>query len=162
MARYKVLKSVAHSLAHSFTSSLNWGDADYVMGNLLQRARDIGEATLTIDLMTGTAKPDGLCTPPVQRAVERYTDWLRRLVMAHKSDMRYVAKAILTIQYDLSVAHPAQSAPTGFASSYVCTAEVTDDRGTVWKAVLRDWWVPEPLRPPPTSRRWWEFWKPAA
>jgi hypothetical protein len=162
MARYKVLKSVAHSLAHSFTSALNWGDADYVMGNLLQRARDIGAGTLEIDLISGAAEPSALCTPPVQRAVERYTEWLRRLVMTHKSDMRYVAKATLTIQYDLNVARPAEYPPTGLESPYECTAEITDDRGTMWKAVLCDWWVPQPLRPSPTARRWWEFWKPAA
>lgn len=162
MARYKVLKSVAHSLAHSFTSSLNWGDADYVMGNLLQRARDIGEGTLTIDLIAGLAEPGALCTPPVQRAVDKYRDWLRHLVTAHKSDMRYVARATLTIEYDLNTARPTQNAPSGVESHYVCTAELTDDRGTVWKGVLRGWWVPELLRPSPTARRWWEFWKPAA
>jgi hypothetical protein len=159
MARYKVLKSVAHSLVHSFTSGLNWGDADYVMGNLLQRARDIGAGTLAIDLMTGEGAPGALCTPPVQRAIERYTESLRRLLTTHKSDMRYVAKATLTIQYDLNVTRPAQSAPTGFETPFECTAEITDDRGKVWKAVLRDWWVPQSLRPPPTARRWWEFWK---
>jgi hypothetical protein len=90
MARYKVLKSVAHSLVHSFTSALNWGDADYVMGNLLQRARDIGAGTLAIDLINGEAEPSALCTPPVQRAVEKYSEWLRRLVTTHKSDMPYV------------------------------------------------------------------------
>jgi len=162
MARYKVLKSVAHGLAHSFTSALNWGDADYVMGNLLQRARDIGAGTLSIDLVTGQAEPGALCTPPVQRAVEQYTERLRRLVIAHKSEMRYVAKATLTIQYDLNVARPSPIGPTALASPYACTAEITDDRGTVWKAVLRDWWVPEALRSPPAPRRWWEFWKPAA
>ena len=116
MARYKVLQSVAHSLAHSFTSALNWGEADYVMGNLLQRARDIGAGTLSIDLISGAAQPSALCTPPVKRAVEKYTEWLRRLVTTHKSDMRYVTMATLTIQYDLDVARPAQHAPTGLES----------------------------------------------
>jgi hypothetical protein len=162
MARYKVLKSVAHSLAHSFTSTLNWGDADYVMGNLLRRAREIGVGTLTIDLVSGAAEPPELCTPPVQRAVAKYTDWLRRLVNSHGSDMQYVKGATLTVRYDLAVARPAQFAPTELESPYECSSTITDDRGTAWSASLRDWWVPEPMRPPRAPRRWWEFWKPAA
>ena len=162
MARYKILKSVAHSLAHSFTSTLNWGDADYVMGNLLRRAREIGIGTLTIDLMNTTAQPTELCTPPVQRAVAKYTDWLRHLVGTHGSDMRYVRAATLTVRYDLVVARPARFAPSELESPYECTSEITDDRGTVWSATLRDWWVPEPVRPRPAARRWWEFWRPAA
>ena len=159
MARYKVLQSVAHSLAHSFTSTLNWGDADYVMGNLLQRAREIGAGTLEIDLMSGRAEPGDLCTPPVQGAIDRYVNRLRELVAAHRSDMQYVATATLTIQYDLAVERPAHMAPAGLESPYVCTAEIVNDRGTAWRAVLRDWWVPQPLRPPRAARRWWHFWR---
>jgi hypothetical protein len=53
MARYKVLKSVAHSLGHSFTSLMNYAHDDYVMGHILRFARASNRDTLIIDLMTG-------------------------------------------------------------------------------------------------------------
>jgi len=142
VARYKVLQSVAHSLAHSFTSALNWGDGDYVMGNLLLRAREDRANTLEIDLISGAVKPAVLVTPPVQRAVGRYSDWLRRLVANHHSDMRYVLKACLTIRYNLALERPNSKGSRGLESPYECTAQITDDRGKTWSATLRDWWAP--------------------
>jgi len=64
MAKYKVLKSVAHSVGHSFTSSMNYAGDDYVMGHLLRFARATNQDTLLIDLMTGTAHPAALLQPP--------------------------------------------------------------------------------------------------
>lgn len=57
MARYKVLKSVAHNIGHSFTSLMNYVDDDYVMGHILHFARQTGRDTLTIDFVKGDAGP---------------------------------------------------------------------------------------------------------
>jgi hypothetical protein len=54
MSRYKVLKSVAHNIGHSFTSLMNYADDDYAMGHLLRFARRSGCNTLTSDFVTGT------------------------------------------------------------------------------------------------------------
>ena len=69
MARYKVLKSVAHSFAHSFTSLMNYSGDDYVMGHLLRRAEDIGEPALAVDVLTGKAEPGALLTRDVAQSV---------------------------------------------------------------------------------------------
>jgi hypothetical protein len=156
MARYKVLKSVAHSLAHSFTSTLNWDGDDYVMGNILRRARKIGEGTLKIDLMSGKATPSSLLMPSVERAARRFADRLPELVAAHGSDMRYVHSAVMSVEYDLQTKRPNLHHPSELESPYVCRVEITDDRGKVWPAELRDWWVPEPERS--KRRRWWQVW----
>ena len=159
VARYKVLKSVAHNIAHSFTSTLNWGENDYVMGNLLRRARETGCDTLTIDLLGGEAEPKSLAVPVIRRAARHYADRFRALIAAQGSDLSLVTAALLTVRYDLSVARPS---PYGgeLESPYSCTAEVTDDRGKLWRAVLSGTWAPEPLRK--VRRRWWHFWRPAA
>ena len=72
MSRYKVLKSVAHSLGHSFTSTMTWDGDDYVMGNILRRAREVGEGTLKINLMSGKATPPSMLIPSVERAARRF------------------------------------------------------------------------------------------
>jgi hypothetical protein len=159
MARYKVLKSVAHSLAHSFTSTLNWYVDDYVMGHILRRARRVGEGTLKIDLMSGRTAPPSLVIPAVEWAAGQFAEWLPNLITSHGSDIRYIRSATMLVAYDLQVERPSSYSPLGSESPYVCRVEITDDRGKVWAAELRDWWMPEPARP--RSRRWWQLWKPA-
>jgi hypothetical protein len=90
MARYKVLKSVAHSLGHSFTSLMNYAHDDYVMGHILRFARANNRDTLNIDLISGKAEPSILLQPPIEEVPGRYAAWLRDLVQTHQSDMRFV------------------------------------------------------------------------
>jgi hypothetical protein len=42
MPRFKVLKSVAHNIGHSFTSLMNYSRDDYSMGHILRFARETG------------------------------------------------------------------------------------------------------------------------
>src|SRR5262245_16305418 len=65
MPRYKVLKSVAHNIGHSFTSLTNYVGDDYVMGHILRLARLTGNDTLTINLITGEADPLDLLREPI-------------------------------------------------------------------------------------------------
>ena len=60
MARYKVLKSVAHNIGHSFTSLMNYADDDYVMSHILRFARNTGRDTLTLDFVRREAGPPEL------------------------------------------------------------------------------------------------------
>jgi hypothetical protein len=159
MARYKVLKSVAHSLGHSFTSNLNYDGDDYVMGNILRRARDVGEGTLKINLMSGTAMPKSLVIPSIERAAHRFAARLPELVTSHGSYMRYVHSALMFVVYDLQTVRPSSYSPSLLESPYVCRIEITDDRGKLWAAELRGWWSPAPERL--KLRHWWQLWKPA-
>jgi len=147
MARYKVLKSVAHSFGHSFTSLLNYSRDDYVMGHLLRAARESGVSTLTVDILTGMAAPRELMTAPVRESIEARVRWFPKLVAAHDTEMRYVSSARMTVSYDLSRRRPARYAPGCDESPYSCLVEIEDDRGKVWSAELVDWWFPEPVSP---------------
>ena len=147
MARYKVLKSVAHSLGHSFASALNYDSDDYVMGHLLTRAREVREPTLLVDLLSGSAAPSSLLVPPIRRAVARYSEWLPELVRRHFSEMRYVRAARMSVTFDLGVQRQNRYAPLCLESPFVLRVEIEDDRGKVWAAEQRDWWFPEPPRP---------------
>ena len=159
MASYKVLKSVAHSLGHSFTSLMHHRGNDYVMGHLLRRARQVQEEQFVVDLVAGTATPDVLLTPEVSPSVARYSEWLRELVSRQGSDMRNVAAATLSVAFDLKRQRRALLAPRQKESPYLCRVEITDDRGKLWHAEFAGWWFPEPDRPKP-RRTWWAFWRP--
>jgi hypothetical protein len=147
MARYKVLKSVAHSLGHSFTSLMNYRGNDYVMGHLLRRAREVGESRLTVDFFTREATPAALLVPDVRDSLVGYCEWLPKLVESHQTSMAYVKAATMTVTFDLSVTRPVRHAPQFEESPYTCRVEIQDDRGKIWAAEIRDWWYPEASTP---------------
>ena len=149
MARYKVLRSVAHSVGHSFTSLMNYDGEDYVMGHLLRRAREVREPTLLVDLLAGTAAPGSLLIPEVRRSVSSYCSWFPKLLASHRTLPQFVRAAQMTLTFDLSVERASGYAPGCTESPYTCQVAITDDRGKVWRAEIRDWWYPEPLRPAP-------------
>jgi hypothetical protein len=149
VARYKVLKSVAHSMGHSFTSLMNYAGNDYVMGHLLRRAREVREPTLIVDILADTATPASLLTPEIRRSVSGYCSWFPSLLASHKTHRQFVHAARMTLTFDLGVERPARYAPGCTESPYVCHVAITDDRGKVWSAEIKDWWYPEPLKPAP-------------
>ena len=111
MARYKVLKSVAHNIGHSFTSLMNYADDDYVMGHILRFARSTGRDTLTLDFARREAGPPELLAPPISEVPARYTEWFWDLVQRHGSDRSLVQSATLTLNYDIATKRPLRSAP---------------------------------------------------
>jgi hypothetical protein len=143
MARYKVLRSVAHSFAHSFTSLMNYSGNDYIMGHLLRRARETGEASLIVDILTGSATPPTLLSPEIGNSIRGYCEWFPKLVANHKSEMQFVRAVRLSVNFELNKRRPVRHAPDLEESPYVCRVEIEGDRGKTWSAELRDWWYPE-------------------
>ena len=120
MARYKVLRSVAHNVGHSFTSTLNYCDDDYVMGHLLRRARAVGESRLEIDLLSGKGEPGSLCEGPVSRAAIAYAAGFPQILEAQGSSKELVAAARMSIEFDLRRSRSAELFPQFQENPYVC------------------------------------------
>ncbi len=147
MARYKVLKSVAHGLGHSFASLMNYRGDDYVMGHLLRQMRLTGSDTLEVDLMSGEARPASLLIPEVDGAIRAYCAFLPQLVESHRSSMQFVQRASMSVQFDLSRRRTVRYSPFCEESPFVCRVAIGDDRGKVWSAEIRGWWYPEAREP---------------
>jgi hypothetical protein len=164
MAKYKVLKSVAHNLGHSFTSLMNYSVDDYALGHILRFARQTGRDTLTIDLITAEAGPPELLQEPVSYLPERYASWFSRLVETHGSDRSLIDSATLTLRYDLAVQRlhsPTHSGSEFIESPYACEVVIKDNRGKIYSAHFKGWWFPERMEPIKNEpRRWWKFWHP--
>jgi hypothetical protein len=143
MPKRKVLKSVARSSADSFKSLMNWGDGDYVMGNLLEAARVSGRDTLHADLLTGRGNPPELMTPPIAASLKARAEWFPRLVESSGADMDFVQSADLTIRFDTSVERALHRDPAILESPYTCTVRIEDDRGRVYESSVEGWWYPE-------------------
>ena len=161
MSRYKVLKSVAHNIGHSFTSLMNYTDDDYVMGHILRLARKTGVDTLTIDFVTGSAKPPELLVAPISNVPDRYVDFFWDIVQRSGSDRSLVESATLTLRYNIGTQRPLYSAPQFVESPYVCDVHIRDTRGKDYVAHFGGWWYPERLEhAKPEARPWWKFWTP--
>ena len=155
MARYKVLKSIAHSIGHSFTSCMNYAEDDYIMGHLLSRARETGENSLTVDFLKSKAEPRSLLTATLDKNIGWYCRRFEELVKSHKTQMKYISSATMTISFDLSVQEPICLDSPYIQSPFICHVTVVDDRGKKYESHFKDWWYPEEIKKKP----WWQFWK---
>src|SRR5690349_11661464 len=106
MARYKVLKSVAHNFAHAFVSSTNYWDGDYVACHLIRASRASGEHVLEANLLTGEAKPSVLLPPPVAGSLEGYRQSLGRFVTTGGAALDMISGATLRIEIKEGPATP--------------------------------------------------------
>lgn len=159
MAKYKVLKSVAHNIGHSFTSVMNYAGDDYVMGHILRLARRTGCDTLAIDFVRRVAGPPELLAPEISEVPARYINWFWDLVQRQGSDASLVKSASLVLRYKLAAQWPHPGAPQFSESPYARDVRITDVRGKDYVARFRGSWYPERLdNPQSESRPWWKFW----
>lgn len=145
MARYKVLKGVAHDIGHSFTSLMNYVADDYVMGHILRFARRSGHDTLTIDFVTGKAEPAELVLKPISDVPGRYTKWFWEMIKKQGSDPSFVHSAKLTLKFDIATERPAAIQPRRLESPYQCHVLIKDSRGKDYEARFEGWWFAEPI-----------------
>jgi hypothetical protein len=163
MARFKVLKSVAHNIGHSFTSLANYSGDDYVMGHILRFARRTGRDTLTIDFVRGDAGPPELLEEPISQITAWFTHKFWDLVKQHGSDRSLVRNATLMLRYDIGTYHPLLPAPLVTQSPFTCDVQITDIRGKNHAAHFDGWWYPErPERSKTKPHAWWKLWLPRA
>jgi hypothetical protein len=155
MARYKVLKGVAHNIGHSFTSLMNYSVDDYTMGHILRFARETGLDTLVIDFMVGDGRPALLLGDPITRVPHWYTKMFWDMVTRSGSDRDLVQSATLTLKYDLL---KSETSPHGTTMSpYVCDVSIVDNRGKDYSAHFSGMWYVD--RTPVIERQWWNLMK---
>ena len=144
MARYKVLRSIAHNFGQSFVGSSRARAEDHLLGHLLADCRRTRLSTLSIDIFTGAASPETLVDRPLARVLERYVREFPELVTGSQTDMKYVKGARMELSFDLATERPSTSAPGRSETPFVCRVSIDDDRGKTWVAELQGWCAPEP------------------
>jgi hypothetical protein len=156
VASHKTLKSVVASFAQSFTSLMNYGSDDYVLGHIVHTAWSTGATSLRVDLKSGATDGSALLVPEVRGSIARYVQWLPEMVRSSGSSMDFVSEAELTLSVD-----PATRRPVGqagfFESPFCCAVRILDDRGRTYRHEIQGWWYPEKV-PPEPKVRWWKLW----
>jgi hypothetical protein len=141
---HKTLKSVARSLAESFTSLINFAGDDHVMGHAVLAAWQTGATEFRVDLLTGSATHSVPLAPEVAESLARYVTEFPRLVRSSNSDMAFVASAELVVTIDPATRR--QVLPRFFESPFACAVSITDDRGKLYAHTVSGWWWPEGSR----------------
>lgn len=138
MTKYKVLKSVAHNLGHSFLSDMNTVDGfvSFVPQQLLDIATDTGEPTVIFDFVARIVQPPVFESPEAMKSLAMYADMLEDLVIRQGAARDMVIEARLTLSFDLE-----RTARSGSRRPhFVCDVEIRDDRGLTHRGSPKNWW----------------------
>ena len=144
MARYKVLKSVAHNFAHSFASVMNYSGNDYAMCHLLRRVRLTGSRRFRFKLLSRDVGPVELLSPPIVKACEAYSRDFGRLVTASGAALDMIDSAELELAVRLN--RDVSKAPKSLRGSVTARMRIRDDRGRIYEGRSTEQYECAPLR----------------
>ena len=145
MARYKVLKSVAHNLAHSFASVMNYWGGDYVMCHLMRQIKRTKARELRLNLLTRDVGPTDILTRPIIQACDQYAKDFGRLVTTSGAALDMIDSARLTVRTRLSPQSATEVAKT-LVGRVAVSVQVIDDRGRTYQARVFEDYKCGPLR----------------
>jgi hypothetical protein len=127
MARYKVLKSIAHNFVHSFVSVMNYQRNDYTMCHLSRRAKLTGSRELVVDVLKRTAGPIELLTVPILAAIDGYCRDFGRLTTTGGGALDMVSAAELRVR--VSLEREIGKKTSRLHARVLGTMRLVDDRG---------------------------------
>ena len=145
MARYKVLKSVAHNLAHSFASVMNYTGDDYFACHLLRGAIRTKSRTLTFDVRRRLVGPTELLNRGIVAACDGYAQDFGRLIAASGAALDMVDSVVLTARITPSEASQRAGRKTVTGRLDVAV-RLVDDRGRAHLGRVSNDYTCRPLR----------------
>lgn len=135
---YKLLKDVAHNIAHSFMSNLNYVDGEYVSTEIFQIARREGISHVTIDFLRAKVTPAPLATPRVLKTLGGIGG-LQQLAMSRGFDVAIIRSAVLEIDFHFDQTRKLPNTNLELPS-YEARSTIVDDRGVAHLAKVPEWW----------------------
>jgi hypothetical protein len=143
MSKYKVLKSVAHNLGHSFLSDMNTVDSfgTFVPEIIFQLAQAHHLPRIAIDFLSGSIEPPQFAVADVRKSLEMYRGALPGLVESQGASWDVVRGAKLEIVFDLSMTKETMYAPHRPVPTFSSTVEIMDDRGIRHLGHPQHWWI---------------------
>ena len=134
MARYKVLKSVAHNFAASFASVMNYAGNEYAMCHLVRRAHLTGSKRFRLDVLARMAGPLELLSAPMVRSCEAYCKDFGRLVTASGSALDMIDSA--QVQVNVALGRVVGGKSKELYGRVTATMRIKDDRGREYVGAL--------------------------
>ena len=140
VSNFKKLKRVAHNFGHSFLSSLNYQDGDYISEHIFRAAREAGEPDVCIDVLNETIDPPALRLAVVLDSIAARRSWLPRMLESEECSIDQVKKMLLKIRFRFEDTTFSENVPGLELAAYDCVVEIHDDRGAVHIGKIPEWW----------------------
>ena len=125
MPSLKPLKSVAHSLAHQFSSTLNYWTDDYAINHLANAAKRENTPVVVIDVMKQEVAPPEVQTGVISEIVRALKPSLASILAKEGFALEIMESAMLTYNFSVGRIIFPQSLPT---YGCVCTLVTTEGR----------------------------------
>ena len=133
MASLKRLKSVAHSLAHQFASTLNYWHDDYAICHLAKASKAINIPKVGINILSGQASPREIEIGYLPEIISKLKPALEVLLEKEGYPVETVTAATLEYNFNVGRADPLFHQPT-----YDCVCSLTTQDGRTYSAQLTE------------------------
>lgn len=133
MTSLKRLKSVAHSLAHQFASTLNYWQDDYAINHLANTAKSFNISRVAINIVTGQASPHEIEIGHLPEIFSRLKPALEVLLKKEGYSIETVTAGTLEYNFNVGRADLIFHQPT-----YDCTCALTTQDGRTYSAHLTE------------------------
>lgn len=132
MPSLKPLKSVAHSLAHHFASTLCYWENDYAINHLAMASKRCHAPIVEIDLLTQTATPSEIQAGMVAEMIPYLKNYLFKLLDKEGFSIDVVATAHLKYNFEVGRVN------TFNLPTYDCISSITTANGHIYEAHLTE------------------------
>ena len=137
--KYRVLKSVAHNIGHTFTSLLNYRADDYIIEHIFKIAKKKGISIIKVDFLNEKIEPVDFDQAPIRDSISSYHNALERIFQAQRCELAKVKSCKLIIEFDLNTIRILDRTKIEICD-YKCRVSILDDRGKENMASVREWW----------------------
>ncbi len=153
MRRRSEIGSIASGMVHSFVSRNNDLGGYWGIGVLYLYARQVGELTVTIDVLGGTVNPSEARLlsiygrPDFEALIAHYKAMLYAVLRKRNVPECWVAEAVFSIEFESHAARPAYPKIGENSQAFVCRLTIKDDLSRERIFRIDGWcWPHNPLR----------------
>lgn len=140
MPKFKVLKSVAHNLAHSYLSLMNYIDDEYTVERIFQIAKIERLEEIKIDVLKEVIEPPPFATKQIMLSLTYLKKNLISLLESEHMTLEHIESCSITIRFDLNNIKKSDKVPDLELPTYSCLSEIVDINGKHHSASVVEWW----------------------
>jgi hypothetical protein len=140
MPRMKMLKSIAHNVAHSYLSLMNYIDGEYTVERLFQIAKESKQTIIVIDILIRSIEPQIYVVSEIEKSLIYLEKTFDSLIKAEEITREHILSAVITIEFDLEKTQISKTVPDLELPKYECMSEIIDSTGKVYRKEVVEWW----------------------
>jgi len=140
MPRMKMLKSIAHNVAHSYLSLMNYTDGEYTVERLFQLAKESKQTNIEINILQKSIEPVVYETPSIKLSLVYLEETLRKLLQSEGIELINIQSATIRISFDLEGTKLSSNVPNLELPKYACESEIIYANEKIYKKEIVEWW----------------------